>query len=62
MFSLQNYAISSHFSDHSHIGGVKAMAISNKGMLATGSTDETIKLFNLVKNKDLGSLMQHTGM
>ncbi|XP_074642593.1 p21-activated protein kinase-interacting protein 1-like [Tubulanus polymorphus] len=49
------------FTDHSHTGCVKALAISPKGVLATGSSDETIKLFNVRKRVELGSLMHHDG-
>ncbi|XP_013410594.1 p21-activated protein kinase-interacting protein 1-like [Lingula anatina] len=49
------------FTDHSHCGGVRDVAISKKKILATGSSDETIKLFDLDKKVELGSLMEHEG-
>lgn len=48
------------FTDNSHIGCVKVLA-SNKTHLASGSTDETIHLYNLATNTDVGSLLQHDG-
>ncbi|XP_041357789.1 p21-activated protein kinase-interacting protein 1-like [Gigantopelta aegis] len=55
------YHLEASFTDHSHIGCVKTVAISQKGILASGSTDETIRLFNLRKRKEMGSLVQHMG-
>jgi WD40 repeat protein len=49
------------FTDHSHVGCVRAAAVSSKGVLATGSSDETIKLFHLEKRRELGALMHHKG-
>lgn len=37
------------------------MAVSPTGILASGSTDETIRLFNLRKHVELGCLMHHKG-
>jgi protein MAK11 len=49
------------FTDHSHTASVKAVAVSPNGIAATGSADETIKLFNLQKRTELGSLIHHQG-
>jgi len=43
------------------MGAVKSMAISENGILASGSSDETVQLFNLVKGVQLGSLFFHNG-
>lgn len=48
------------FTDNSHTGCVKVLAC-NDTYLASGSTDETVHLYNLVTNTDVGSLMQHDG-
>lgn len=50
------------FSDHSHTGSIRAVAINEDGFLASGSSDETIRLFNLKKNTEVGCLMQHEGV
>ncbi|CCA68745.1 related to MAK11 protein (maintenance of killer toxin-encoding satellite M1 dsRNA) [Serendipita indica DSM 11827] len=46
-----------------HISCVKAVAASPQGgkWLATGATDETIKIWDLRRRKELGSLQQHQG-
>ncbi|ELU14628.1 hypothetical protein CAPTEDRAFT_211065 [Capitella teleta] len=53
--------IESTFSDHSHVGSIRSVAVSPTGILASGSTDETIRLFNLRKHVELGCLMHHKG-
>ncbi|XP_022090019.1 p21-activated protein kinase-interacting protein 1-like isoform X2 [Acanthaster planci] len=54
------FVIKAKFTDNSHIGYVKTLAAS-ESFLATGSTDETIHLYNLVTNRELGTLLQHNG-
>jgi protein MAK11 len=46
-----------------HISCVKAVATSPQGgkWLATGGTDEIIKVWDLRRKKELGSLQQHQG-
>ena len=46
-----------------HISCVKAVAASPLGgkWLATGGTDETVKLWDLKRRKELGGLVQHQG-
>ncbi|CAG8534911.1 9647_t:CDS:2 [Cetraspora pellucida] len=43
-----------------HIGCIKAVAVGSR-YLASGSTDEVIKLYDIKKRKELGSLLQHEG-
>ncbi|RIB16314.1 WD40-repeat-containing domain protein [Gigaspora rosea] len=43
-----------------HIGCIKAVAIGSR-YLASGSTDEIIKLYDIKKRKEIGSLLQHDG-
>ncbi len=47
-----------------HVGSVKAVAASPEGgkWLVTGSIDEIIKVWDLRRRKEVGGLMQHTGM
>ncbi|PVU84630.1 hypothetical protein BB559_007511 [Furculomyces boomerangus] len=43
-----------------HIGCITTVGIGGK-FLASGSTDEVVKLFDLKRQKELGSLHEHTG-
>ena len=46
-----------------HAGCVKSVAMSGNGsLLASGSTDEHVKLYNLRTRRELGDLIQHDGM
>jgi len=46
-----------------HVSCIKAVAASPHGAkwLATGSTDEVIKIWDLRRRKEVGGLMQHQG-
>lgn len=48
----------------SHVSCVKAVAASPDGgkWLATGSTDEIVKVWDLRRRKEVGGLVQHEGM
>ncbi|XP_066921840.1 p21-activated protein kinase-interacting protein 1-like isoform X1 [Clytia hemisphaerica] len=48
------------FTDQGHAGCIKSVS-SNGRYLATGSTDETIRLFDLKKHVEVGTLMEQTG-
>ncbi|CAG0900352.1 unnamed protein product [Darwinula stevensoni] len=48
------------FTNHSHCGSIRSIA-ATKTFLASGSTDESIHLFNLEKRSEFGSLMEHNG-
>ncbi|KAL1426982.1 hypothetical protein MTO96_003277 [Rhipicephalus appendiculatus] len=54
-FSLQQF-----FTNHSHLGSVRCVAAGGK-FVASGSVDETIRLFNMRSRSEMGSLMQHEG-
>ncbi|PVU94949.1 hypothetical protein BB561_002145 [Smittium simulii] len=43
-----------------HIGYISTLSLCSK-FLASGSTDEVIKLFDIKRKKELGSLHEHTG-
>lgn len=47
-----------------HVASVKAVAASPGGgkWLATGSTDEIVKVWDLRRRKEVGGLLQHVGM
>lgn len=48
------------FTDHSHTGCIRTVACSDSFM-ASGATDETIYIFNIKDNKEVGSLQGHEG-
>ncbi|XP_052777707.1 p21-activated protein kinase-interacting protein 1-like [Mya arenaria] len=56
-----DFQVEASFTDNSHSGCVKCMAVSDKGILASGSTDESIRLLNIRKMKEMGSLVHHNG-
>ena len=60
MLPLQKFA--QRFNDVSHNGCVRVMAVSEKGIVASGSTDESVHLFDLLRNSDVGSLVSHEGV
>ena len=43
------------FSDHSHLGCIRCVA-SNNLLVVSGSTDESMSIFNMKMNTDLGPL------
>ena len=47
-----------------HVSSVKAVAASPEGgkWLATGSTDEIVKVWDLRRRKEIGGLVQHEGV
>jgi len=49
------------FTDHPHSGSVRCIAASKGGMVASGSNDETIHVYNANTGRDVGSLMSHGG-
>lgn len=49
------------FTDKSHCASVRALAISPSKLLASGSADETIQLFDLKSRHEAGTLIKHSG-
>jgi len=49
------------FTDHPHTGSVRCIAASKGGLVASGSSDETIHVYNANTRKDVGTLMSHNG-
>ena len=43
------------FSDHSHLGCIRCVA-SNNLLVVSGSTDETLSIFHMKRNTDMGPL------
>lgn len=58
--SSGNIEAKAAFTDHSHTGYVKTIA-SARNILASGSTDERICLFDIVSNEEMGILCGHEG-
>lgn len=58
---LQKYEFTTCFTDHSHTASVRSIAVSESGVAASGSADETIKLFDTDKRVEIGSLLHHQG-
>ncbi|XP_029179675.2 p21-activated protein kinase-interacting protein 1-like isoform X2 [Acropora millepora] len=54
------YKLKPKFAEKEHAGCIKCAANNGK-ILATGSSDETIRLFNLKDHREIGALMQHEG-
>lgn len=62
IFVLRLQKFKQSFADTSHKGCIKYLAASRKGLVASGSTDETIHLFDLHRRTDVGSLVSHEGL
>ncbi|KAM7296998.1 p21-activated protein kinase-interacting protein 1-like [Ixodes scapularis] len=54
------YSLRQTFTNHSHLGSVRCIAASGR-FVASGSTDETVRLFNMRTRCEMGALMQHDG-
>lgn len=61
-FSLdeKNRVLQANFSNHAHAGSVKALAAGGK-YLVSGGSDENVKIFNLRKRQEHGTLQHHDG-
>lgn len=49
------------FTSHAHSSCIKATAVSPNKYLATGSTDETIKVYDIRTRAEYGTLLKHDG-
>ncbi|XP_059159104.1 p21-activated protein kinase-interacting protein 1-like isoform X1 [Physella acuta] len=56
-----SYSLETSFTDDSHRGALRCMSVSSSGVLASSSTDDSIRLHNLRKRKDVGGLFEHSG-
>ncbi|KFM71634.1 p21-activated protein kinase-interacting protein 1-like protein, partial [Stegodyphus mimosarum] len=56
----EKFSLKQSFSEHSHLQSVRCIASNNK-LLASGSIDERIQLYNMKTRKGLGTLIQHNG-
>lgn len=61
--ALDNPSLKAIFIFPAHVASVKAVAASPDGgkWLATGSTDEIVKVWDLRRKKEIGGLIQHEG-
>lgn len=59
---LQSYSLLQTFTDHSHKGCIKCVAISDNKILVSGCTDESIHIYNLRTRKEHGTLEEHEGL
>ena len=59
---LQNgkFKLTQSFTNHSHQGSVRQLSVSGK-YLASGGTDEIIRIFNLNKRREEGTIMENHG-
>jgi len=48
------------FTDHAHSGSIRAVAASSD-LIASGGTDEVVRIFSAKKRVDVGTLFQHQG-
>ncbi|KAJ1549956.1 hypothetical protein HK096_009506 [Nowakowskiella sp. JEL0078] len=56
-----NFSLTPVFMYPAHMSCVKCVALSSGRFLATGSTDEQVKLYDLRARKEVGMLMHHQG-
>jgi protein MAK11 len=56
----KTYQLVQTFTNHSHCASIRSVAVTSK-YLASGSSDETIKLFNLKRRSEIGGLIEHSG-
>nr|XP_002734336.1 PREDICTED: p21-activated protein kinase-interacting protein 1-like [Saccoglossus kowalevskii] len=54
----ESFVLESRFTEHSHTGCIKCVSM-NDTYLASGSSDETIHLYNIKMKSEIGTLMQH---
>lgn len=57
----KNLMLETSFTDDSHRGALRCVAISPSGILASSSTDDSIRMHSLKKRKEIGGLFEHCG-
>ena len=57
----QHLVLETSFTDDSHRGALRCVAISSTGVLASSSTDDSIRIHSLKKRKEIGGLFEHNG-
>ena len=60
-FVLKGFELEQTFTNGSGIGCVRAVAVSDKGVMISGSNDETIRVFSLKSRREVGTLTHHEG-
>ncbi|KAI8615510.1 WD40-repeat-containing domain protein [Chytriomyces sp. MP71] len=57
-----SYNVAQTFTYPAHIASIRSVAVSRGGKhLATGASDEHVKIYSLSRNKETGTLFHHTG-
>ncbi|XP_029446505.1 p21-activated protein kinase-interacting protein 1 [Rhinatrema bivittatum] len=54
------WTLSADFTHHAHTASLSAVAVSNR-YVATGSKDETIQIYDMMKKTEHGALLHHDG-
>ncbi|KAJ3234359.1 p21-activated protein kinase-interacting protein 1-like protein [Chytriomyces hyalinus] len=58
----KSIAVTQSFTYPAHISAIKSLAVTNNAkILATGASDEHVKLYSLARNREIGTLFHHTG-
>ncbi len=54
------YELEQSLTERAHCGSIRCVSSSSK-LIASGSSDEVIRIFNMKKRNDCGTLVQHSG-
>ncbi|KAI8836465.1 WD40-repeat-containing domain protein [Chytriomyces cf. hyalinus JEL632] len=58
----KSISVTQSFTYPAHISAIKSLAVTNNAkVLATGASDEHVKLYSLARNREIGTLFHHTG-
>jgi len=58
---IDTFTLETSFTDDSHRGALRTVRVSSNGILASSSTDDSVRLHSLKRRKEIGSLFQHAG-
>ncbi|XP_012938307.1 p21-activated protein kinase-interacting protein 1-like isoform X2 [Aplysia californica] len=56
-----NCTLETSFTDDAHRGALRCLSVSSNGILASSSTDDSVRLHSLKRRKEIGGVFQHTG-
>ena len=54
------YSLDQSFTNHAHTSSIRCLSSCGK-FIASGGVDEAVRIFNMKKRKDVGTLVQHDG-
>ena len=60
-FDVATKTLSGQFSVQNHIGPISSIRMDERGFLVTGGEDESVKLYKVKKNQEIGSVFAVTG-